>query len=204
MNTKQSSVVPHREHEPVIAETREWVLRAVIGLNLCPFAKAVHAKERIRYVVSEAADPERLCEDLCRELQMLHTSSPEQIETTLLVHPHVLHDFLDYNDFLDVADALIEDMHLAGEIQIASFHPTYQFAGTSADAVENYTNRSPYPMLQLLRESSIEAAAESYPDASEIYERNIETLRSLGMRGLRDLGVFKLVEQIESADKPKK
>ncbi|MDQ9171901.1 DUF1415 domain-containing protein [Oxalobacteraceae bacterium R-40] len=204
MNTKQSSVVPHREHELVITEIRKWVQHAVIGLNLCPFAKAVHTKERIRYVVSDASDPERLCEDLCRELQMLHTSNPAQIETTLLVHPHVLNDFLDYNDFLDVADAIIEDMHLAGEIQIASFHPNYQFAGTSADAVENYTNRSPYPMLQLLRESSIEAAAASYPDASEIYERNIETLHALGMSGLRDLGVFKLAEQIEAANKPKK
>jgi hypothetical protein len=195
MNANTSADSTDKKHETVVAETCEWLLRAVIGLNLCPFAKAVQVKDKIRYAVSDAKDAEQLCEDLYRALQHLHQIDAEQVETTLLIHPYVLHDFLDYNDFLAVADAVIEDMDLAGEIQIASFHPHYQFAGTSADAVENYTNRSPYPMLQLLRESSIESAIDSYPDAAGIYERNIETLRTMGMNGLESLGVFAAGEE---------
>jgi uncharacterized protein len=193
-----------KKHDSVIAATREWLLHAVIGLNLCPFAKAVQIKERIRYVVSDAQDAEALCHDLCRELDELHRADAEQVETTLLIHPYVLHDFLDYNDFLEVADAIIEDLDLAGDIQIASFHPHYQFAGTSADALENYTNRSPYPMLQLLRESSIESAIAAYPDAASIYERNIETLRALGMHGVKSMGVFAVDGEKNAPRKPKK
>jgi hypothetical protein len=169
----------------VIAATKSWLERAVIGLDLCPFAKAVHVRDQIRYVVSEAETPEALLDDLLEELRTLAAADPEEIETTLLIHPRVLADFLDYNDFLDVADAAVAELGLTGEIQIASFHPRYQFAGTPPDAIENSTNRSPYPMLHLLREASVERAVETFPDASRIYEKNIETLRRLGPEGLR-------------------
>ncbi len=173
--------------DTAIQETRDWLEKAVIGLNLCPFAKAVHVKNQIRYRVSEADTPEALCEDLLAELALLRDADPEQIDTTLLIHPRVLGDFLDYNDFLDVADSAIEDMALDGVLQIASFHPAYQFDGTAPDDIENYSNRSPYPTLHLLRESSLERAIEAFPDAADIYETNIETLKKLGHAGWRKL-----------------
>ena len=166
-----------------IDETRHWLERAVIGLNLCPFAKAVHVKEQIRWVESPAEDPEQLLEDLVRELQFLAAADPAEVETTLLIHPRALTDFLDYNDFLDVADAAVESLGLAGVLQVASFHPDYQFAGTAPDDVENLSNRSPYPTLHLLREASIDEAVAAFPEAASIYERNIETLRRLGVQG---------------------
>jgi uncharacterized protein len=169
----------------VIAATKSWLERAVIGLDLCPFARAVHVRDQIRYVVSEAETSEALLDDLLEELRTLAAADPEEIETTLLIHPRVLADFLDYNDFLDVADAAVAELGLTGEIQIASFHPRYQFAGTPPDAIENSTNRASYPMLHLLREASVERAVETFPDASRIYEKNIETLRRLGPEGLR-------------------
>jgi len=161
----------------------------VIGLNLCPFAKPVYAKGQIRYAVSQAETPEALLAELIDELQGLATANPAKIETTLLIHPQVLTDFLDYNDFLEAADAAVDDLGLRGILQIASFHPRYQFAGTAPDAIENYTNRSPYPMLHLLREASVERAVQSIPDPAEIYERNIATLRRLGLKGWRRLRV---------------
>lgn len=170
-----------------IEDTRQWLERAVIGLNLCPFAKAVHVKEQIRWVESPATDTGQLREDLVRELALLAASDPERVETTLLIHPHVLADFLDYNDFLDVADAAVGALGLDGVLQVASFHPGYQFAGTAQDDVENLSNRSPHPMLHLLREDSIERAVAAYPDAAAIYERNIDTLRRLGFEGWRRL-----------------
>lgn len=175
--------------EEIIAATRHWLEKAVIGLDLCPFARPVHLQDRIRYVVSEAETPEALLADLAAELQALAAADPEEVETTLLIHPRVLADFLDYNDFLDVADAALQEVGLAGEIQIASFHPRYQFAGTAPDDIENYTNRSPYPILHLLREASVERAVAAFPDASRIYEKNIETLRRLGHAGWRRLGI---------------
>jgi hypothetical protein len=170
-----------------IAATRHWLERAVIGLNLCPFAKAVHVKEQIRWVESPARDAQALLDDLRRELQLLAAADPEAVETTLLIHPHALNDFLDYNDFLDVADAAIEELGLAGVLQVASFHPDYQFAGTAPGDVENLSNRSPHPMLHLLREDSIDRAVATFPDTATIYERNIETLRRLGADGWRRL-----------------
>jgi uncharacterized protein len=163
-----------------IDDTRHWLERAVIGLNLCPFAKAVHVKEQIRWVESAAEDPDQLLEDLVRELQFLAAADPATVETTLLIHPRVLADFLDYNDFLDIADAAVDSLGLAGVLQVASFHPGYQFAGTAPDDAENLSNRSPYPTLHLLREASIDAAVAAFPEAASIYERNIETLRRLG------------------------
>jgi hypothetical protein len=171
----------------VIADTVEWLEKAVIGLNLCPFAKAVHVKEQIRYVVSGATTPDELLADLLRELETLAEASPEKIETTLLIHPQVLGDFMDYNDFLDVADTAVEELQLDGILQVASFHPDYQFDETHIDDIENFSNRAPYPTLHLLREESIDAAVAAFPDAGDIYERNIETLQALGRAGWKRL-----------------
>lgn len=169
--------------DTVIAETTNWLTRAVIGLNLCPFAKAVHVKEQIRYVVSRATTPDDLMHDLLRELDHLAETNPDVTDTTLLIHPHVLGDFLDYNDFLDAADAAIEELDLEGILQVASFHPQFQFADTEADDITNYTNRSPYPTLHLLREDSVSRAVEAFPEAESIFRRNIATLRKLGHAG---------------------
>ena len=178
------------EAEEIVAATRHWIETAVIGLDLCPFARAVHTQDLIRYGVSPAETPEELLADFVSEIDLLMAADATEIETTLLIHPWVLGDFLDYNDFLDVADAAIEDLDLAGVLQIASFHPQYQFAGTAPDDMENYTNRSPYPMLQLLRESSVERAVASYPeDTARIFEKNIETLRRLGLEGWKRLKI---------------
>jgi hypothetical protein len=165
-----------------IPATQHWFERAVIGLNLCPFAKAVHVKQQIRWVESAARDAQALLDDLVRELQFLAAADPELVDTTLLIHPHALNDFLDYNDFLDVADGAVVQLGLDGVLQVASFHPDYQFEGTAPGDVENLSNRSPYPTLHLLREDSIARAVAAYPDAAAIYERNIETLRRLGAR----------------------
>lgn len=173
--------------ERVVAATRRWIERAVIGLNLCPYARPAFRDELIRYVVSHAPAPEALADDLARELQALAEGNPAAVETTLLIHPGVLTDFLEFNDFLDVADALVADLGLSGVIQVASFHPDYRFAGSSPEDIENCTNRSPYPTLHLLREASVERAAASLADPAQIYERNIETLRRLGHEGWRRL-----------------
>lgn len=171
----------------VIAHTKLWLERAVIGLNLCPFAKAVFIKDQIRYVVSTAQSPEELLADLMAELEFLQQADPETIDTTLLIHPDALRDFLDYNDFLDVADAAVDELGLDGEIQVASFHPEYQFAGSDIDDISNYTNRAPYPTLHLLREISVERAVEAFPDAAEIFDKNMRTLEQLGLDGWRKL-----------------
>jgi hypothetical protein len=170
-----------------IAATRHWLERAVIGLNLCPFARAVHLKQQIRWVESPARDVAGLLAQLRHELKFLAAADPARVETTLLVHPHVLNDFLDYNDFLDVADAAVEELGLAGVLQVASFHPDYRFAGTARDDVDNLSNRSPVPMLHLLREESISRAVATLPDTAVIYKRNIETLRRLGAAGWHGL-----------------
>jgi len=175
--------------DQVVAATRAWLEKAVIGLNLCPFAKTVHVANQIRYAVSNAQTTEALLADLSCELQTLAAADPAQVETTLLVHPRVLDDFLDYNDFLDIADAAVEELGLTGTIQVASFHPQYRFADTEPDAIENYSNRSPYPMLHLLREESVERAVATFPHAGHIPERNIETLRRIGHDGWRRLGL---------------
>lgn len=173
----------------IISRTRHWIEKAVIGLNLCPFAKSVYIREQIRYVVSPAQDAGRLLADLERELRFLHEADPAQVDTTLLIHPQVLTDFLDYNDFLGEADAAVEALGLDGEIQIASFHPDYRFADTEAEDIENFTNRSPYPILHLLREASVEKAVAAFPEAETIYEKNMETLRRLGRMGWEKLKI---------------
>lgn len=174
-------------HPTIILATQTWLEKAVIGLNLCPFAKAVHVKQQIRYVVSDAANARDLHSDLLREIQFLREADPATVETTLLMHPNVLTNFLDFNDFLDVADALLEELNLDGVLQIASFHPDYQFAGTRPDDIENYTNRSPFPTLHILREESITRAVDSFPDTDNIFLNNKETLNRLGVDGWRKL-----------------
>jgi hypothetical protein len=173
--------------QQTIAETRAWVDRAVIGLNLCPFAKAVQAKEQIRYVVSEATDVEALLSVLRDEMDRLVATDAAEVDTTLLIHPQVLNDFLDYNDFLGAADELLEQLGYDGVLQVASFHPRFQFAGTEVDDVSNATNRSPYPTLHLLREDSIDRAVAAFPLAEMIYEKNIRTLAALGAEGFAAL-----------------
>ncbi|MDI9237712.1 DUF1415 domain-containing protein [Lysobacter sp. LF1] len=173
--------------EDVIAATRRWLERAVIGLNLCPFAKAVYVKQQVRLVVSAATTPEALLEELTAELSLLSATAADVTDTTLLIHPHVLTDFLDYNDFLDRADAAVAALDLEGEIQVASFHPDYRFAGTAPDEMGNFTNRSPYPTLHLLREASIDRAVAAFPDPEVIVERNIAALEQLGVEGWRKL-----------------
>ena len=173
----------------VIADTTRWLERAVIGLNLCPFAKAVHVKGQIRYVVSDATTPEALANELQRELEFLAEASAESVDTTLLIHPHVLTDFLDFNDFLEVADGIVDELELDGTLQVASFHPQFQFEGTEPDDITNYTNRSPYPTLHLLREDSVERAVAAFPDELAIAEANIGTLEKLGHEGWKALDI---------------
>ena len=170
--------------DPSITETRAWVERVVIGLKLCPFAPAPALKGTIRYAVSEAETPEALLEDLATEMQRLVDAPPERIETTVLIHPRVLQDFADFNDFLDIADEALQTMGLEGEIQIASFHPQYQFAGTGFDDIGNETNRSPYPTLHLLREESVARAVDAFGDTGSISASNLATLEKLGPAGL--------------------
>lgn len=175
--------MPAQTEDTVIACVQNWIEKAVIGLNLCPFAKAVYVKNQIRYVVSKAQDTAALLAELKVELDTLHTSAAQEIDTTILIHPDVLNDFLEYNAFLQQAEAAIEELDLRDEIQIASFHPHYQFADTQGDDIENYTNRSPYPLLHLLREASIDRAVAAFPDAASIFEQNIVTMRNLGQQG---------------------
>ncbi|MGN0863056.1 MAG: DUF1415 domain-containing protein [Stenotrophomonas koreensis] len=170
-----------------IAATRNWLEKAVIGLNLCPFAKAVYVKDQVRFVLSDATTPEALVEQLAEELLLLRDTPAEQIDTTLIIHPEVLTDFLDYNDFLDNADAAVEALDLGGILQVASFHPDYQFDGTHPDDPSNCTNRSPFPTLHLLREDSVERAVAAFPDPDVIVERNIATLDKLGAEGFKRL-----------------
>jgi hypothetical protein len=170
--------------QTVIEDTRRWIDSIVIGLNLCPFAQRVFKTDRIRYAVSEAETAQELLGDLARELEYLAVTPITSVETTLLIHPRALVDFPDYNDFLDCGEQLIEELGLRGTIQLASFHPDYQFAGADVGAVENYTNRSPYAMLHLLREVSISQVAGDPNELLEIPRRNVETLRSIGKENM--------------------
>ncbi len=175
-----SNVDLRPDDQAVIDTTTGWLTLFVIGLELCPFAKPVHVKGQIRYTVSRADTPEALLEDLLSELTHLHHADSSLLDTTLLIHPHTLLNFLDYNEFLDVADTALAELGLEGTLQIASFHPDYQYAGNAADDLANYVTRSPYPMLHLLREASVDRAVAAFPDASKIVDKNRRTLRALG------------------------
>lgn len=173
--------------EPILAATRQWLEQAVIGLNLCPFAKSVFVKKQVRYALTAAATADELLAELEQELALLAATEAEQLDTTLLIHPLAMTDFLDYHFFLAEAEALIRNNGYDGIFQIAGLHPQYEFAGSDPDDVANYTNRAPYPMLHLLRESSIDRAVAAFPDAAEIFERNIETMEKLGHEGWKKL-----------------
>lgn len=173
----------------VLQATRRWLERAVIGLNLCPFARAVHAKGQIRYRVSRATEPAGVLEDLEREAQLLAGCDAAAIDTTLLIVPGCLGEFLEFNDLVRRGERLLRKLGMEGVLQLASFHPHYQFAGAGPDDIANCSNRSPYPVLHLLREASVARAVRAFPDAAHIYERNIETLRRLGPQGWAALDV---------------
>jgi hypothetical protein len=181
----------------IIALTSAWVEHVVIGLNLCPFAKPVHAKGQIHYFLSHARDEISLAADLRLSMQQLVAASPTSVDTCLLIHPWVLSEFFEYNNFLDIADEILDELDLMGVLQIASFHPNYRFAGTTEEDVTNGTNRSPFPMLHLLREASLDNATSALPDANVIVNRNLETMTSLGHEGWNQLQL-KLKRFIES------
>ncbi len=185
-------------NETVTAHTRLWLEKAVIGLNLCPFAKAPYVKGLVRISVSRAKHLDGFLEDLDRELQLIGSAPPEEIETTLLVHPDLFGDFLVFNDMLDLADQAVADNGLEGIIQIAPFHPDFRFEGTEADDITNYTNRSPYPTLHLIRESSISKAAEAFPDAEAIFGRNMALLEEMGQQGWDALQIPRCPHHSES------
>ena len=175
--------------EEVLNQTRYWLEKAVIGLNLCPFAKAVYVKNQVRLVVSHARHADDLLEELDRELDLLVATPASEIDTTLLIHPTLFEDFLDFNDFLEVAEGVVDEHELEGVVQLASFHPRFQFDGTEPDDIGNYTNRAPFAMLHLLREESVARAVEAFPEAESIFEQNIATLEKLGPEGWKALGL---------------
>ena len=175
--------------DEVLARTRAWLEKAVIGLNLCPFAKAVYTRDRVRLVVSQARHADDLLEELDRELDFLVATTAEQVDTTLLIHPTLFPDFLDFNDFLEIAEGVLGEHGLEGVVQLASFHPQFQFDGTTPEDMGNYTNRAPYAVLHLLREDSVEKAVDSLPDPDAIYQDNIRTLDRLGLEGWKKLGI---------------
>lgn len=175
--------------DEVLNQTRQWLEKAVIGLNLCPFAKAVYVKNQVRLVVSQARHADDLLEELDSELDRLVNTPAEELDTTLLIHPTLFDDFLDFNDFMEIAEGVLDEHELEGVVQLASFHPKFQFDGTEADDIGNYTNRAPFAMIHLLREESIERAVASFPRAETIFEENIRTLEKLGHSGWRALSV---------------
>jgi hypothetical protein len=173
--------------DEIIYATRRWLEKSVIGLNLCPFAEHPYRANRVRFSVSEQRSASGLLEDLHSELKLLDAASPLECETALLIHPWVLNDFIEYNDFLEACDGAVVELGLEGRLQVASFHPQYQFADSQPDDIENYTNRSPYPLLHLLREASVEHAIAASGDTTQIYLRNMRTLRALGHAGWQRL-----------------
>ena len=177
------------EERVVIEDTQLWLNKAVIGLNLCPFAKAVVAKQQVRYVVCMDSEPEQVLKMLQEEMQLLITTDAAVLDTTLLIAPKLFPEFLDFNEFLFDCDSVLLSMELEGVLQIADFHPRYQFAGTEPDDISNFTNRAPYPTLHLLREESIDKAVAAFPDASLIYERNMQVLEELGREGWEGLEI---------------
>ena len=173
--------------EQVLADMRRWIEAAVIGLNLCPFAKSVYVKNQVRVVVSHGRHIDAFLDDLDRELELLKTTPAEEVDTTLLVHPTLFPDFLVFNDFLNVVDEVLEEHELEGVVQVAPFHPAFQFEGTEPDDADNLTNRAPYATLHLLREDSIERAVASGDSAETIVERNLQTVRRLGLEAWAQL-----------------
>ena len=191
--------IPESRDAQVIADTRRWVQRAVIGLNLCPFAKGVEVKQQVRYVVSQTSSAKALLSDLKCELLALQAADPAVLDTTLLIAPDGFAEFLDFNDLLARADRLLADLGLDGVLQIASLHPRYQFADTEPDDIGNYTNRSPYPTLHLLREDSVDRAVAAFPNPETIFETNMQTMHNLGAAGWDALEVHARVSPGDDA-----
>ncbi|MDX5363372.1 MAG: DUF1415 domain-containing protein [Pseudazoarcus pumilus] len=182
--------------DAVIAAMRHWLEQAVIGLNLCPFAKSVYVANRVRFVVSEARHVDAFLEQLDAELDFLAAADPQEVDTTLLIHPSMFDDFETFNDIVGIAEEAVEEHDLEGVLQVASFHPQFRFVDTEPDDMGNYTNRAPYPTLHLLREASIEGALAHYPhDPDSIFERNIETMEKLGRAGWDALGIKSVKEE---------
>jgi len=177
-------VVDHLDEQAAINATRGWVAGVVIGLNLCPFAHRVSEAGRIRYAATGAEDEEGLLAALGTELAALAAAPRSAVETTLLIHPRALTTFSDFNDFLPEAERLVRRVGLRGVIQVVGFHPAYRFAGTPPEAAENYTNRSPHPMLHLLREESVSEVSGDPAALAAIPRRNIETLRGMGLAAI--------------------
>ncbi|MDO9401827.1 MAG: DUF1415 domain-containing protein [Polaromonas sp.] len=175
--------------DEVLTQTRHWLEKAVIGLNLCPFAKAVYVKNQVRLVVSHARHADDLLEELDRELDLLVVTPAEEVDTTLLIHPTLFPDFLDFNDFTELAEGVVDEHGLEGVVQLASFHPRFQFEGTEPDDISNYSNRAPFAILHLLREESVARAVAAFPEAEAIFEQNIQTLEKLGLDGWKALGL---------------
>ena len=175
--------------EEILSKTRHWLEKAVIGLNLCPFAKAVYVKNQMRLVVSHARHADDLLEELDRELDLLVATPVEELETTLLIHASLFEEFLDFNDFLEIAEGVVDEHGLDGVVQLASFHPQFQFEGTEPDDIGNFTNRAPFAILHLLREESVGRAVETYPEVDTIYQNNIKTMQKLGHEGWKTLGL---------------
>ena len=190
---------PHQH--PLVHDTLRWLERAVIGLNLCPFAKAVYVKGQVHCSVSSATTLEALRDDLIQALKDLVALEPAVRDTSLLIVQNLLQDFVEYNDFLNVADDCLLALDLEGEIQIASFHPQYQFAGTDENDITNFTNRSPYPTLHLIREASIDRAGAAFPEAEAIFEVNMANLQRLGLEGWQALNVGASLPQNDSDEK---
>ena len=175
--------------EEILSQTRSWLEKAVIGLNLCPFAKAVYLKNQVRLVVSHARHADDLLEELDRELDLLVATPAQELETTLLIHATLFEEFLDFNDFLEIAEGVVDEHGLDGIVQMASFHPHFQFEGTELDDISNFTNRAPFAILHLLREDSVTRAVDAFPEVDMIYQRNIETMQKLGHEGWTALGL---------------
>ena len=175
--------------EEILSQTRSWLEKAVIGLNLCPFAKAVYLKNQVRLVVSHARHADDLLEELDRELDLLVATPAQKLETTLLIHATLFEEFLDFNDFLEIAEGVVDEHGLDGIVQMASFHPHFQFEGTELDDISNFTNRAPFAILHLLREDSVTRAVDAFPEVDMIYQRNIETMQKLGHKGWTALGL---------------
>ncbi|MEA3404118.1 MAG: DUF1415 domain-containing protein [Pseudomonadota bacterium] len=167
------------ERSDIDKAMHHWLEQVVIGLNLCPFASLPHLQKRVRIISSDCTDQTCLLDDLSTELERMADHSPKELETTLIAIPEMLHDFYDYNQFLDLVDHLLVEQGWEGHFQVASFHPDYQFGGTQPDDTENLTNRSPYPVLHIIREASLEQAIKHYPNPEQIPERNIETVNNL-------------------------
>ena len=181
--------MPSPSDQEVIDATRQWLEKAVIGLNLCPFAKSVYVKNQVRILVSRARHLDAFLEQLDEELEFLAAADPEAVDTTLLIHPTLFPDFEHFHDMVGMAEEAVLEHDLEGVLQVASFHPLFQFEGTEPDDIGNYTNRSPYPTLHLIREASLEKAVAAYPDPEAIYERNSETLEKRGLEGWKALGI---------------